>query len=147
MRKLVLILMLSIVLIGCGHTRGADDEMQIKEGYDQIENEQIVFFLSYLDFESRYFAGYFVDGQGDKQYYEITNTDIQDFSDEVIYSFLCEHAAEFPSEEFLTQETMNRCYAYLTRVDEKAEIIKETEPTYDAPGIEFIGIRLGNFIL
>ena len=142
-------LILPFVLAGCSYSGDSNsiDEMQIQEGYDQLENEQIVFFLSYLDFESRYFAGYFVDAKGCKHYYELGNIDIQDFTDEVIYSFLSEHSTEFPGEEFLSNEEINRCYAYLTRVDENAEIIKETEPIYDAPGVELTGVRKQNGVI
>ena len=147
MKNIITMLILSIVLAGCGYSSDSNNDVEIQEGYDQIENDQIVFFLSYLDFESRYFAGYFVDAGGSKHYYELGNTDIQDFTNEVIYSFLLEHSTDFPGEDFLTKEEMDRCYAYLTRVDENAEIIKETEPVYDAPGIELTGVRRQNGVI
>ena len=141
MKKYICLLFIFVVLAGCGNS---GDDIKIQEGYDRISNDRIVFFLSYLDFESRYFCGYFVDSHGSKHYYEIQDTDIPDYSDEFVYSFLCEHSAEFQGEEFLSQEAVDRCYAYLTRVDENAEIIQETEPVYDAAGVTLIGVRVKN---
>ena len=59
-----------------------------------------------------------------KHHYELDDTDISDFSNEVIYAYLTEHSTDFPGEEFLTKEEGDRCCAYLTRVDENAKIIE-----------------------
>ena len=124
--KLFLVMFLGMLLCGCGM---------------QIEND-IVFICNRQQYNDSYVnKGYFIDKNGYKGYFDLSNEGIDYANIDVLYSYLAEHCGEIETVPFMEEQEVLECYRHLCQVDLGAEIQEECVMA-DYGSYIFYGIRL-----
>lgn len=141
--RIYALLMLVILLCGCGMQSSsvANNTMQDESTEMQIEND-IVFICSRQSYGYGFVnKGYFIDKNGCKGYFDLSNEGIEYANINVLYSYLEEHYADFEKSSFIDGKKVMECYDYLKCIDMNASIEEECVMT-DYGSYIFYGIRL-----
>jgi len=127
--SIMLIILLCLVLVGCG-----------KDTY-KLSEQDIVFVYRKLYYADVYEnSGFFIDNQGKRYYFDLTADERGYAENEEVYEYLINNRDSFTGEEFLSQEEIEEWYGYLCAISPDAEMKKETSMICGGSSIVF-GVR------
>ncbi len=133
-RYLIILAGLLFMLSGCGKAAGKEVEQEPVSGQTSAQEEQepedrktvvperdpnqtILFIFNYTEINCD--MGYFVDVDGAKHYFDLTDKDHLSIGEK--YQYLNDHISEYEAEEFLSPEELEQCYEYLWNIEAEAE--------------------------
>ncbi len=119
-RYLIILAGLLFMLSGCGKTAGNEVEPESEQAAEP--ERSILFILNYTDSEDDFEnKGYFIDSDGAKSYYDLSEKGESYADTDKIYQYLAAHISEYEPEKFLSPEEVEQCREYLGNIDADAE--------------------------
>lgn len=125
----IFLLLIPLILNGCGQK-------------EPIVDQKIVLICRYIDYSDSFIhRGYYLDWNGNKVYFDLTN-ESRDYADyNKLYEYLLTTFDSSERKPFFNEEELKKCYEYLYSVDLDAEIKKEPYAN-DFGLIVIYGVRL-----
>ena len=136
-KRITICLICIILLTGCQQAKSPFAQ-------DESDNPQMVLFLTYLDWESFFFRGYFIDSEGKKHYCDLSELEDLEFDTKATYEYLYEHFNDYPGENFLSKYEVQKCIDYIDKVDVNAKVIESEFIACGMPGVILDGVRMRN---
>ena len=108
---------------------------------DEIE-QKIVFVINDMAFgEGYYNKGFFIDNQGNRCYFDLSDMQNAYVGMDYWYEYLNEHIEEYEKESYLEKEQLYEAYKHLLMIDDNAEVKEVCTGSADVGAFRYFGVR------